>query len=55
MRRSPLHGGGLPIAEDLPDPKDSKGEGDYIDVLQVLSGEQANIPLKDSLCPYVKV
>jgi branched-chain amino acid transport system substrate-binding protein len=36
-------------------PSESKGEGDYINVMRVLSGEEANVPLAQSGCPLVKV
>ena len=35
-------------------PKDSKGPGDFFDVLTVLPGDAANIPLSQSDCPLVK-
>jgi len=35
-------------------PTETKGPGDYFNVLKVLSGEVANIPLSDSACPLVK-
>jgi branched-chain amino acid transport system substrate-binding protein len=35
-------------------PKESKGPGDYYNVLKILSGEDANIPLAKSDCPLVK-
>ncbi|MEZ5649939.1 MAG: ABC transporter substrate-binding protein [Burkholderiaceae bacterium] len=35
-------------------PGESKGPGDYFNVLQVLTGDQANIPLSQSDCPLVK-
>jgi branched-chain amino acid transport system substrate-binding protein len=35
-------------------PKESRGPGDYFNVLKVLPGEVANISLADSACPLVK-